>query len=81
WGDYTFKSGPLTGLGFGVGARFVGSSKNAGNTETNPDYTLVDAAVRYDLGALRSELEGASVALNVSNLTDKKYYSAGFYDN
>lgn len=81
WGDYTFKSGPLTGLGLGVGARYVGSSKNAGNTETNPDYTLVDAAVRYDLGALRSELEGASVALNVSNLTDKKYYSAGFYDN
>nr|WP_281262064.1 TonB-dependent receptor [Azospirillum thermophilum] len=46
-----------------------------------PDYTLIDAAIRYDLGALRSELAGASVALNVSNLTDKTYSSAGFYDN
>lgn len=81
WGDYTVTSGPLTGLGFGVGARYVGSSRNAGNTETIPDYTLIDAAVRYDLGALRSELAGASMALNVSNLTDKTYYSAGFYDN
>lgn len=81
WADYTIKSGELNGLGFGLGARYIGESKNTANTETIPDYTLVDAAVRYDLGALKPQLAGASVALNVTNLFDKKYYSAGFYDN
>ncbi len=81
WGDYTFRSGPLDGLGLGAGVRYVGSSKNIANTATIPEHTLFDAAIRYDLGALRPELAGASAALNVSNLTDKTYYSPGFYDN
>jgi iron complex outermembrane receptor protein len=81
WADYTFKSGPMVGLGVGLGVRYVGRAMNAANTETIPDYALVDAALRFDLGALHSDLGGASVALNVSNLADRKYYSAGFYDN
>ncbi|OBS51544.1 TonB-dependent receptor [Methylosinus sp. 3S-1] len=81
WGDYRFKSGALEGLGLGLGVRYVGTSENSGNTETIPDYALVDAAVRFDLGALHPDLGGASLALNVSNLADRKYYSAGFYDN
>jgi iron complex outermembrane recepter protein len=81
WADYTFSSGPLEGLGLGAGARYIGTSFNSANTVKVPSYTLYDAAIRYDLGALRPDLEGATLALNVNNLTDEKYVTPGFYDN
>lgn len=81
WADYAVRSGPLAGLGLGLGVRHVGESYNAANTVAVPDYTLVDAAVRFDLARLRPELAGASLALNVTNLTDETYYTPGFYDN
>lgn len=81
WADYTFSSGPLEGLGLGAGARYIGTSFNNSNTVKVPSYTLYDAAIRYDLGALRPDLEGATLALNVTNLTDEKYVTPGFYEN
>ncbi|MOA36156.1 Ferrichrome-iron receptor precursor [compost metagenome] len=36
---------------------------------------MYDAAVHYDLGKLASELKGASVAVNATNLFDKDYLS------
>ncbi len=74
WLDYTFRNGPLAGLGIGTGVRYVGSRNgDNGNQFILPSHTLLDAAVRYDLGKLSSSLEGARVSLSAANLTDKTY--------
>ncbi len=68
WADYTLSSGPLDGLGFGGGVRYVGETyADAANTITVPDYTVIDAMLRYDFGDWR-------VSLNASNLFDEDYY-------
>lgn len=65
WADYTIQSGALTGLGFGGGVRYVGSSfADNANTLAVPAYVLGDAAIHY-------EWQNWRWALNVSNLTDK----------
>lgn len=77
WLDYTVSSGPLRGLGLGVGARFVGSTfGDAANSFKVPSYTLADAAIRYDLSELRRDLDGWQVAVNASNLFDRRYVTA-----
>lgn len=74
WMDYTIQAGALSGLGMGAGATYRGSSYgDNGNRYAIPAVTLVDLALRYDLGQLHSGLRGAQVALNVSNLFDKEY--------
>jgi iron complex outermembrane recepter protein len=74
YGDYTVPegSGWLNGFGFGAGLRFIGNS-TTGNAAHNvvPSVTLVDAALRYDLGRVDRALEQWQLALNVSNLFDK----------
>ncbi|MFN3461378.1 MAG: TonB-dependent siderophore receptor [Oceanibaculum sp.] len=74
WLDYEMSSGPLNGLGFGAGARYIGQTygDNANNYDV-PGYTLIDAGIRYDLGKLGTSLEGVTVALDASNLFDKDY--------
>ncbi|MBR0688526.1 TonB-dependent siderophore receptor [Bradyrhizobium manausense] len=67
WADYTIQSGPLTGLGFGGGIRYVGKSyADNVNTLVVPSYVLGDAAIHY-------ERQGWRYALNVANITDKIY--------
>lgn len=67
WADYTFKSGPLTGFGFGGGVRYVGSSfADQLNTLLVPAYVLGDAAVHY-------EWDNWRLALNIANVSDKIY--------
>ncbi|MEO7065774.1 MAG: TonB-dependent siderophore receptor [Rhodanobacter sp.] len=68
--DYTIVSGPLAGFGFGGGVRYVGDHYgDIYNDWKTPSYTLLDAAVHYDVGGWRLQL-------NASNLTDKTYVSA-----
>lgn len=77
WLNYRVQSGPFAGLELGGGVRYIG--RTAGNDVNSfevPGYTLADAAIRYDLGALRTELTGAEVTLNVSNLFDKEFVSS-----
>lgn len=75
WSNYTVASGPLASLGLGAGVRYVGSTwADTNNTIKVPDYTLVDAAIRYDLGQLNSQLQGVNVALNANNLFNKHYW-------
>lgn len=77
WANYTFHSGTLEGLTLGGGVRFVGSSyADNANTIKADGYTLVDAALRYDLGAKNPNLKGLEGTLNVTNLFDKEYYSS-----
>lgn len=70
WLDYTQLTGPLQGLSAGVGVRYVGGSyANNINTLKVPDVTLFDAAIRY-------KKDQFGVALNVSNIGDKRYVAA-----
>jgi iron complex outermembrane receptor protein len=66
WLDYALGTGTLQGVSIGSGLRHVGKRwDNGENTESQPAYTLVDAAVRHDTGPWR-------FALNVTNLFDKE---------
>lgn len=77
WADYTLPDGLFSGLGFGVGVRYIGSTEgDTANTVTVPSYTLLDAAVHYDFDKLFPEAKGLRLAVNATNLTDKRYYDS-----
>ncbi|EKT55979.1 TonB-dependent siderophore receptor [Providencia sneebia] len=77
WGQYNENAGMFNGAKAGVGIRYIGSSKAAAdNSFSVPSVTLYDAMVGYDLGELSSSLKGATIQLNVNNLTDKHYVSS-----
>lgn len=76
WATYKFIDGPLGGLKFGGGVRYVGETENTANTYTIPDATLFDAMVSYDFGVRTPSLKGLSLAINASNLFDKQYIQA-----
>ena len=66
-GEYTITRGGLTGLGFGFGVRYVGTTAgDATNTIEVPAYTLMDASARYLWNALEFQV-------SATNLTDKLY--------
>lgn len=76
WVDYAFAAGPLAGLSLGGGVRYTGRSfADTKNTAALRAYTLVDAAVRYDLSYADPRLKGWKLSVNVSNLADKVYVS------
>ena len=84
WADYTWHVGMLNGFGVGYGVRYVGDTYgDQANTFDGyaGSYTVYDAAVHYDLGKLDSSLNGASVAVNATNLFNKDYISTcdGYY--
>ena len=65
--DYTITTGALAGLGFAAGVRYTGGLYgDINNLWHTPSYTLYDAAVHYDFGHWRLQL-------NAANLTDEKY--------
>lgn len=67
WGDYTFKSGPLTGFGLGAGVRYNGVSyADTANSLVVPEYVVGDAAIHYEVRNWR-------FAVNVTNVGDKIY--------
>lgn len=79
WANYRFTDGAFNGLSLGGGVRYIGESAgDAANTFDVPDVTLVDAALRYDLGAMRPALKGWRAAVNVTNLFDTTYVSSCF---
>ncbi len=76
WADYRLRGGPLAGLTLGGGVRHVGTAyADPANTQRIPAYTVADAMLRYELGQLEPALSGATLALNVSNLFDKAYFT------
>jgi iron complex outermembrane recepter protein len=77
WADYGFYDGPLDGLVAGIGTRYIGEAEyNAATNEGEvPDVTLVDIALRYDLGQASQSLRGTELGLSVNNLTNERYYS------
>jgi len=78
--------GPVAGLALGGAVRYV-RGINAGSYADGvryfgdveyrtPSYTVFDALLRYDLGKLGPRLEGLSLAVNATNIFDKKYLSS-----
>ncbi len=65
WLDY--KLAALPGLSTAAGVRYVGRQESDGVTV--PSYTVLDAALRY-------RLQNWEFALNVKNLTNKRYIAA-----
>ncbi len=77
WSSYTVQQGPLKSLMVGAGARYVGTSYGDNSESFKvPARTLYDVVTRYDLGEVSPNLKGASVQLNVNNLTDKHYVAS-----
>ncbi|QRG06228.1 TonB-dependent siderophore receptor [Xanthobacter dioxanivorans] len=74
WLDYTFKSGPWAGFGMGGGVRYVGSRYALDNNAVFLDAnTLVDAAIHYEKGPFKAQL-------NVNNIANETYVSTcGFF--
>lgn len=69
WADYTQHRGPLRGLGFGAGVRYMSNSEGDNNdTFQVPGRVLVDAALHYDWQQWR-------LGLNVNNLFNREYIS------
>lgn len=80
WLDYAMQpGGALEGLRFGGGARFMGRTTDANNVLKVKDYTLFDASASYDLGKAAPRLKGFTVKVEAQNLTDKRYFTPGFY--
>lgn len=74
WLNYRFSDPTLLGLSMGVGVRYIGSTyANDINSLKVPSVTLVDAALRYELGKLHPTLKTTSLALNIANLFDREY--------
>jgi iron complex outermembrane receptor protein len=77
WSTYKFTTGSATGLGLGGGVRYIGPQPgDTVNSFTVPGFTLFDAVVNYDLGAVTPKLQGASIQVNASNLFDTQYVAS-----
>lgn len=78
WVDYALR-GRFDGLTIGGGVRHIGKSYGDTANDFSVDaYSLVDAAIRYDLRKATPVLKGWSVAVNVNNLNDKHYVASCF---
>ena len=76
WGDYKLTEGAWAGLTVGAGVRHVGHAyADPSNTQKIPAYTVLDAMLRYDLRYLDASLRGATLSLNLTNLTDKTFFT------
>lgn len=73
WGQYNVLSGPLEGLGIGLGARYLGTSHaDDKNIRENSSRTLVDASLSYDFGQQRPDLAGLTAQVTAKNLFDRQ---------
>ena len=79
WANYSFNSGIFSGMGIGMGVRYIGKTEGDElNTFSVPSYTLIDFTAHYDLGKSPLKLQGWQASLNVNNLFDR-YYIASCY--
>ncbi len=76
WADYDIARGLFSGLTLGAGVRYTGGSYgDTANSFLTSSATLVDLALRYDLGRASHLLRGMTVTFNASNQLDRHYLS------
>jgi iron complex outermembrane receptor protein len=68
WSTYRFSMGELHGFSVGGGVQYAGNFTDGAGTPTTPSVTLLDTMLAWEGAKWR-------VALNVSNLTDKEYFT------
>ncbi len=72
WTKYVVSSGPLQGIGIGVGGNFVGKRLTSLNTaQSTPAYEVFNAALYY-------QMKKFQIQVNVNNLADKTYWVGGY---
>ena len=71
WGTYTLRRGPLAGVGFGMGLRFVTERNTFEETLRLPGYALLDASASYTVDRFR-------VTAYMDNLFDEAYWTGGY---
>ncbi|MDE1146635.1 MAG: TonB-dependent siderophore receptor [Azospirillaceae bacterium] len=80
YANYTLQEGPLAGVGFGGGVRYLGRSFNGAADGAGamaiPGATLFDLMGSYDFSHLAPSLTGLTVNLDVTNLLDRRYISS-----
>ncbi|WP_167532066.1 TonB-dependent siderophore receptor [Rhodopseudomonas palustris] len=82
WLNYEFQTAALAGFAVGGGVRYIGETwGDDANSFRVPEFTLVDAALRYDLGKKFLAMKGFTASVNVTNLFDKYYVPACFTVN
>ncbi|MDB5434357.1 MAG: ferrichrome-iron receptor [Phenylobacterium sp.] len=72
WNRYDFSSGPLAGLGVGLGISYTGKREGLLPTTKAPDVTTLPANTLADL-AFYYTLRKYQITLKISNLTDERY--------
>ncbi len=78
WLHYALRGGTLAGLELGLGARYTGKTQGDNiNSFVVPGRTLLDLALRYQLGSLGGPGQW-SAELNVNNLADRYYIGSCF---
>jgi iron complex outermembrane receptor protein len=79
WANYTLRSGPASGLGFGGGVRAIGYSYgDEANSFKVPAFTLFDSALHYNFSEDSPLLKGLRFQINASNIGDKSYVASCF---
>nr|WP_280191799.1 TonB-dependent siderophore receptor [Delftia sp. PS-11] len=85
WLDYTFGAQhALRGMVLGGGVRYVGATRNGDVGQPGggyaamaiPSHTVFDARLSMLLGVVSPALRDSELALNVSNLTNRRYVPA-----
>ena len=84
--DWTARRGPFKSLDIGAGVRHVDRVYGGVFDQTltgsayrqyyTPSYTVIDAMLHYDLANADARLRGMQLALNVTNLFDRKYLTS-----
>ena len=78
--EWAPKSGSLEGFAIGGAVRHVDSTYADvyldGVARDTPSYTVFDALLRYNLGKFSPRLAGVDLAVNATNLFDKKYLTS-----
>lgn len=71
WLKYNVEGGTFAGLGFGAGFNYSSRRNTEILTLQLPSYGTMDLAAYYTLGKMR-------LAMNMNNLTNQKYWIAGY---
>lgn len=71
WLKYNVENGTFAGLGIGAGVNYSSMRNTEILTLQLPSYSTIDLAAYYTLGKMR-------LAMNLNNLTNQKYWIAGY---